>query len=462
MKRQILLPAALLALVVGGSAQAQIAGTGTTGTTGVMGTTGTTGTGNGTVGAGTGILSNGTAGSFGTGNAGSAGRIGSNGLIVPQPTNPQGVNPFASPGTLNGTTTGTTGNIGTNGSVGVLGGGLTVAGTNYYGDGAVVNGQVVTPYQAGAQAAAERTGAMVPVAGIDIAPPALPGMPAGVRAKVRPEALREVQQIRMSRARAPYDETQTNLGDGMPQPQAGIYDRLASARTGAVDVRRNGSSMPAVPMPGSDLSQMARRDRSLGISTDRMAGRKSGIISRVAGSREELRGSAQPSRNGEQVRLARRIANVMESRPMHEGTITAVGGSGVQVRFTQDGTTRTERLGVGQVFFFRPDGELASMEAAPEMLEPGMRVLFALPQNTTGEPRSMVAGSREEARSSVAQPGSATVTPSTTNAVPATEADPRLTAPAPPTAEMSTGEGTEVRSSVLGARQSVRSRQPAK
>jgi len=128
----------------------------------------------------------------------------------------------------------------------------------------------------------------------------------------------------------------------------------------------------------------------------------SGIVERVAGSREEISSGsvmevqAAPA-NAEQIRLARRAESIMADRPLVQGRVVRTGATGIEVTFDFDGAYRTEVFPIGQVFFFRDNGEMAAGDTDSSQVVIGSQVLVPLPAS---EPRSAVAGSRQENRTS--------------------------------------------------------------
>jgi hypothetical protein len=160
------------------------------------------------------------------------------------------------------------------------------------------------------------------------------------------------------------------------------------------------------------------------------------VTTRVAGSREETRmeettmGEIRSApADPEQLRMAQRVENIMENRPLREGQVTAIGASGVVVRYDLNGQMKTERFSVDQAFFFDESGRLATISSAPGSVSVGDRVMIP----TEGSrPRQAVAGSREIIRETVI----------------------RERRPA--------ASRTTIRSRVAGSRQSTRSRRLAK
>jgi hypothetical protein len=100
----------------------------------------------------------------------------------------------------------------------------------------------------------------------------------------------------------------------------------------------------------------------------------------------------------EQVRLAARAETLMQDRPFREGTVEAIGADQVQVRYSINNQARSERIPEGEVFYFRPNGEMATAARSPMTLRVGDKVLIPTPQDDlASEPRQAVAGSRETA-----------------------------------------------------------------
>lgn len=100
----------------------------------------------------------------------------------------------------------------------------------------------------------------------------------------------------------------------------------------------------------------------------------------------------EPEADAGQAKVVRSFENVMEDRPLVEGTVERVGATGVLVRYEQGGEMVSGRFDHSRVFFFQ-DEQLASGSSRPELLQPGMKVLVPQP-----EPASAVAGVREERR----------------------------------------------------------------
>jgi hypothetical protein len=91
---------------------------------------------------------------------------------------------------------------------------------------------------------------------------------------------------------------------------------------------------------------------------------------RVAGSRQEQRMSP-----GEE-RTIQRMQNMMlNDRPLREGVVQKVGATGVTVQYTAGTQTRTDRFPMHEVFFFQDNGDIASAESEPELVQTGVRVL---------------------------------------------------------------------------------------
>lgn len=115
------------------------------------------------------------------------------------------------------------------------------------------------------------------------------------------------------------------------------------------------------------------------------------IQQRVAGARQEAR--AEQPVDQEQVRLASKLGNVMEDRPLREGTITSLGATGAQVKVAMNGSTTTARFPMEEVFFFKAGGALATAATDPDLVGIGTKVLVPQP---AAAPREAVAGSRQE------------------------------------------------------------------
>jgi hypothetical protein len=104
---------------------------------------------------------------------------------------------------------------------------------------------------------------------------------------------------------------------------------------------------------------------------------------------EPMAGPTSP----QEIRVAQRASAVMANRPLVPGTVTAVGATGIQVRYQIDGEMRTRRFPVTEVFFFNND-DLAAADTAPGLLRVGDRVMVP-----AEEAREAVAGSRQIQRS---------------------------------------------------------------
>jgi hypothetical protein len=154
------------------------------------------------------------------------------------------------------------------------------------------------------------------------------------------------------------------------------------------NARMGGGAMPIVGLNTPPLQAGPRR------AAIRMG---SSATSRVAGSRQELRGSATVSAadvSPTQVRLAKRMEDAMEDRPMIEATVLAVTPGEITVRFESGMELRTRRLAPSEVFFFE-GSKLASGSTDRSRLSVGESVLIAEPVVI----RQSVAGSRQETRS---------------------------------------------------------------
>lgn len=186
------------------------------------------------------------------------------------------------------------------------------------------------------------------------------------------------------------------------------------------------------------------------------------IRERVAGSREEIGGSSATiagevrtaTANPKQIRLARRMEDIMAEHPIREGKVVKTGATGLLVRYEANGEFHTERYLPEQVFFFHSDGTLSTVASEPELVAPGDRVL--IPQRTQS-PREAVAGSREENRAG----HSTTIIRERTTVQPSGSYD-RMDGAGTGIRERVAGSREEVRSSVAGSRSTVRNRRPAR
>ena len=139
------------------------------------------------------------------------------------------------------------------------------------------------------------------------------------------------------------------LGVNVPVTPIGARAAYTGNRTGA-SMRRLSSNGPS----GSMQALTAPSD----------------VQERVAGSRQELRQSA------EQTEVVNRMQEVMNNRPLREGTVVTTGATAYKVRYHADGASHTERVPVADVFFFQGDGELASAATKPGAIHAGDRVLI--------------------------------------------------------------------------------------
>lgn len=142
-----------------------------------------------------------------------------------------------------------------------------------------------------------------------------------------------------------------------------------------------GVNVPVTPIGarnaymGNQTGASMRRLSSNGPSGSMQALTAPGDVQeRVAGSRQEIRQSA------EQSEVVNRMQEVMNNRPLREGTVVTTGATAFKVRYRADGMNHTERVPVADVFFFRGDGELASAATRPGAIHAGDRVL--IPQAT--------------------------------------------------------------------------------
>jgi hypothetical protein len=136
------------------------------------------------------------------------------------------------------------------------------------------------------------------------------------------------------------------------------------------------------------------------------------IEQQVAGARQEMRQAARQERqaDAQQTRLASNLENMMEDRPLREGTITSLGATGAQVRFRAGNQVTTQRFPMEEVYFFKAGGLMATAATDPDLVGVGSQVLIPEP------PRQSVAGSREE---STYRNGTVTIKPATAGKAPA-------------------------------------------
>jgi hypothetical protein len=139
------------------------------------------------------------------------------------------------------------------------------------------------------------------------------------------------------------------LGVNVPVAPVGSQNVYTGTRGGA-SMRRLSSNRPSVSM------------QALAAPSD--------VQERVAGSRQELRQSA------EQSEVVNRMQEVMNNRPLREGTVVTTGATAFKVRYHADGVSHTERVPVEDVFFFQGDGQLSSAATRPGALHAGDRVLI--------------------------------------------------------------------------------------
>lgn len=95
----------------------------------------------------------------------------------------------------------------------------------------------------------------------------------------------------------------------------------------------------------------------------------------------------------QQVRLANHMENVMEDRPLTEGTVIGKDEYGIIVQYQVNGDTRTRSFAPGDVFFFGNGTRLKT--AGVTSVAVGADVLVPMPATATVV-RQSVAGSRQE------------------------------------------------------------------
>jgi hypothetical protein len=198
--------------------------------------------------------------------------------------------------------------------------------------------------------------------------------------------------------------------------------RGAWMNNGAGMMRRpgwNGTGIPtlginvapgAVRLPPSRVYVKLNQDPN---PTTRVAGSRQEITTNIDEPIGEVRGGGT---SPTQVKLASRLQDVMQDRPLREGKVLSIGATGAQVRYEVDDEVRTSRFPVEEVFFFQRNGAIASAATDPNLVRVGTQVLIPQPlirqeprQSITGgatitpefnsSVRSSVAGSRQETRS---------------------------------------------------------------
>jgi len=100
-----------------------------------------------------------------------------------------------------------------------------------------------------------------------------------------------------------------------------------------------------------------------------------------------------PGTDARQAEVALNAEELMNQRPLREGTVTRAAAANLDVRVHTDASDQVHTYPAGEVFFFRTNGAIATAATAPNTLRTGDRVL--VPEPLAKEPRAAVAGSRE-------------------------------------------------------------------
>jgi hypothetical protein len=105
------------------------------------------------------------------------------------------------------------------------------------------------------------------------------------------------------------------------------------------------------------------------------------------------------TRNTEQLRVARRMQNLMEDHPLVSATVVVDTGDTVRVRMRSDGQSRTANIAANEVFVSRGNGEMVTADMTNAVLMRGQQVLVP-DLSDTKTVRQAVAGSRQTTRRS--------------------------------------------------------------
>jgi len=115
-----------------------------------------------------------------------------------------------------------------------------------------------------------------------------------------------------------------------------------------------------------------------------------------------------PSIDPQELQAAQRMEDIMENRPVTDGTVVSLGATTAKIRYQVDGRTREALLPLENVFFFGPNertGRTTLQTVAGAAGKVGVGDEVMIPIQSGGEIRSAVAGSRQEMRSSSASAG---------------------------------------------------------
>lgn len=172
-------------------------------------------------------------------------------------------------------------------------------------------------------------------------------------------------------------------------------------------MRGSGWNGTGIPTLGMNVRAAGPAQRPVGRARVKLT-QDSAVQQRVAGARQEAR--REQAADAEQVRLAANLQNLMNDRPLREGTVTSLGAKSAEVRFRAGNQVTTQRFPLGEVYFFKAGGLMATAATDPDLLGVGSQVLIPEP------PRQSVAGSREE---STFRNGTVTIKPATSPKAPA-------------------------------------------
>lgn len=90
------------------------------------------------------------------------------------------------------------------------------------------------------------------------------------------------------------------------------------------------------------------------------------------------------------------VSNMMASdRPLRGGRLMQVNGSDATVEYSMNGQTRTAYVPLNEIFYFRGNGEMASLAQNPRAIRAGGSVMVADPAQPLNPVRQSVAGSRQ-------------------------------------------------------------------
>lgn len=159
--------------------------------------------------------------------------------------------------------------------------------------------------------------------------------------------------------------------------------------TSQVPLYRGTLGVPSGAMPNGRVPVAgvnARRGR------DRWSSRDTRVPVPAQGSDAALQVRA-PSTDPQQMRVANRLENIMENRPMLSGRLIRTDAQGALVEYEVNGEIREDRFPLDQVFFFHQNGDASTLAVEPRLVAVGGNVL--VPQPEAASPVQSVAGSRQ-------------------------------------------------------------------